>query len=277
MSSLVRDLQNVSVADRSIVGGKAASLGELLKLGVNVPPGFVITTKAYGTALNGQLADEILSCFDKLGVERVAVRSSAIAEDAAAASWAGQLDTYLNIQRDGLLKAVADCWHSIDSKHAQAYAEKNNISRSERAVGVVVQAMVNADAAGVLFTANPVTNDTSQCVIEAVYGLGELLVQGAVTPETYIVAKDTGAVAERTPHRQRTQLVYKSGDNTELLLSEAQKKAAILGPSQIKELVQQARIIERHYGKPQDIEWAFSGQTLFTLQARPVTTLKAKQ
>ncbi len=273
MSSLVRDLHDVTAADRAAVGGKAASLGELLKLGVQVPTGFVITTKAYGTSVSGQLADEILASFDKLGAERVAVRSSAVAEDAAAASWAGQLDTYLNVKRAGLLQAIADCWQSIESDHAKAYAEKNNIQQSERAVAVVVQAMVDADTAGVLFTANPVTNDVSQCVIEAVYGLGELLVQGAVTPETFIVTKDTGAVAEHTPHRQRTKLAYKDGSNTELPLTDTETSAEILQSAQVSELVKQAQIIEQHYGKPQDIEWAFSGKKLFIVQSRAITTI----
>ena len=271
MISLIRDLQDVSMAERSLAGGKAASLGELIKEGVNIPAGFLITTEAYGN-MNDELAAEILAHFDELGSERVAVRLSAIAEDALTASWAGQLETSLNVNRDGVLKAVTNCWRSVNSEHARSYADQNNVPTSERRVAAIIQEMVEAEIAGVVFTANPVTNNISQCIIEAIYGLGELLVQGAVTPETFIIDKESGKVVDHTPHRQRIMLVFRDGGNIEEPVATAQD-TRILNNSQLKKLLKQARLIEKLFGQPQDIEWAFLEEELFVLQSRPITTL----
>ncbi len=127
--NFVRDLADVARDDTDLVGGKAASLGEMLKAKVLVPPGFIITTRGFKEGMTDKLKNEVLAAFDKLAVERVAVRSSAVAEDSQTASWAGQLETYLNVDRKGLIQAIAACWDSINSERAISYASthKNGV------------------------------------------------------------------------------------------------------------------------------------------------------
>lgn len=262
----------MGLKDAGLVGGKAASLGEMIKAGVNVPPGFVILAKVHTRGMTPQLAKEIVEAFDQRGLKRVAVRSSAIAEDSSAASWAGQLETYLNVTRDGLVEAVKKCWASIGSEHAQAYGSHHGVSQAEQAVAVVVQAMVDSDVSGVMFTVNPVTNDKNEIVIESVYGLGELIVQGAVTPENVVINKNDGSTIAHSPGRQQKMLVYKNGKNQEIAVPKAKLGQSNLKPGQISELNRVAKRIEHHYGHPQDIEWAIEGNKLYIVQSRPITT-----
>ena len=159
MSKYILPLEKVSYGQIELVGGKAASLGEMIKVKLPVPPGFVITTEAYKLGKLDQIKDDILQAFDNLGHHRVAVRSSAVAEDSSEASWAGQLDTVLNVTRDELAEAVELCWRSMHSKRAQSYAKDHNIAKSQQLVAVVVQAMVESDVSWVVFTLNPISND----------------------------------------------------------------------------------------------------------------------
>ncbi|MBI2797857.1 hypothetical protein HYX70_00975 [Candidatus Saccharibacteria bacterium] len=256
------------------VGGKGASLGRMTNAGLAVPPGFVITTASFNKSLvdsNG-LTKEIYAVFDKLGAERVAVRSSAIAEDAAGASWAGQLDTELNVDRGGLLDAIKHCWQSIESDRAQSYAKDHHIPKKQQAVAVVVQKMVDSEVSGVMFTANPLSSNPEQMVIEAIHGLGELLVQGLVTPEGYTVDKKTGSAIYHTKHRQAKMLVYKDGKNTEAVVT---KKGQILSKALLQKLVEQGKQIEDYYDAPQDIEFAIENQQIYIVQSRPITTLNS--
>lgn len=266
------DLSGVGLKDTELVGGKAASLGEMLKTGINVPPGFVIVAKAQTSGMTPKLEKEILKAFDELGAERVAVRSSAVAEDSSAASWAGQLETYLNVTKDGLIKSVKKCWASIMSDHAQAYGNHHKVGRDEQAVAVIVQAMVDSDVSGVAFTANPVTNDRNEVVIESVYGLGEMIVQGAVTPENFVINKKSRKVIAHSSSRQRIMLAYKNGKNLKIEVPASKLKESTLTDKQIKELSLLAQKIESHYGHPQDIEWAISRGKLYIVQSRPITT-----
>ena len=227
--------------DVKLAGGKGASLSRLIGAGFNVPAGFVITSNVAG-------GEAILGAFDKLGAEKVAVRSSAMAEDGSKDAWAGQLDTFLNVTRDKLLEKVSACFDSAESERAKAYASQKKISSGD--VAVIVQAMVPSEISGVAFSAHPVTNNRGQVVIEAVKGLGESLVSGKVTPDTYIVNKSSGAILEK--HLNATQ---------------------ILDEKQIDTLTESVRKIEDIFGFPVDVEWAFAEGKLFILQSRPITTL----
>lgn len=233
----------VEAKDTKLVGGKAKALGELIKAGFNVPAGFVITTKATADDF-----ESILEEFDKLGTHNVAVRSSAVAEDGSNDAWAGQMDTFLNVKRDGLKDAVEKCWRSAGSARAKAYAEQKGLNAGK--VAVIVQKMVPATVSGVSFSAHPVTSDKNQIVIEAVDGLAEKLVSGVVTPDTYVLDKKSHKIAEK-------HLVA----------------AQILSDQKIVELAQAIVQIENHFNFPVDVEWSFAGDELFILQSRPVTTL----
>jgi rifampicin phosphotransferase len=246
-------------AHRPLLGGKAAALSELAAVGLPVPPGFAITTAAFRAGASAGLTRAILEAFDALGAARVAVRSSAVAEDAEDASWAGQLESYLGINRAGLMRAVQGCWASATAPRARAYAAARPTSAAAAhgklpagAVAVLVQAMVPATHAGVMFTADPITGDTTKLVIEAVPGLAETLVQGSVTPELVTLNKATGALLEHHP---------------------SPASGAGLAAAQLAGLVALARRIEAHFGRPQDIEWAAVGDQLFVIQSRPITTL----
>lgn len=198
--SYIKKIPEIHKDDVKEVGGKGASLGEMDNAGFPVPPGFVITTEGFGEIKE----DEIFKAFDKLSSEKVSVRSSAVAEDSSSASWAGQLETYLNITKENLIENIRKCWDSINSERAKIYAVDQNLSANELKVAVVIQEMVNAKAAGVMFTANPVTSDKSEIMIESVLGLGESLVQGSVTPDNFVIDKETGSIKSRDLQEKQT-------------------------------------------------------------------------
>ncbi len=230
--------------DLGILGGKASSLVRLLQAGFAVPDGFVV------------LADEqldqplIISMCERIGGAAFAVRSSGSLEDGAEHSFAGQFDTYLNVTADEIAVKVQQCRDSSQNRRLQAYIDEHRIDMSQLKVTVIVQRMVQARVAGVLFTKNPVTTDDS-LVIEAVRGLGEALVSGAATPDTYMV------------DRSGTELEsYVEGER-------------ILTSVELAELAGIGERIEAEYGQPMDIEWAYDDQKLWILQARPITTLAA--
>ena len=243
----IKYLNEISKKDVTEVGGKGASLGELTQAGFFVPAGFVIITDAQGN-LN---EEEILKAFDLLNVEKVSVRSSAVAEDSSSASGAGQLETYLNVSRENLIENIKKCWDSIKSERATSYAEEKDLSEDQLRVAVVVQKMVDAKAAGVVFTANPVTNNTNEVMVESVLGLGEKLVQGSVTPDNFIVNKENEGIKSKDLQGEQT-----------------------IPDEIIKELVNLGKRIEKHWGIPQDIEWAIDSENkIWILQSRPITTL----
>lgn len=244
----IKKLSEITKGDINLVGGKGASLGEMVKAGIPVPPGFVITTEAFQKNND----EEILQAFDYLGSDKVAVRSSAVAEDSLQASWAGQLETYLNVSRENLISKVKECWNSIKTERALVYAGVQNLSDDQLLVAVVVQKMVDSQAAGVMFTVNPVSKDRNEIMIESVLGLGESLVQGLVTPDNFIIDKES--------------LEVKSKD--------LQNSEQSITDESIKRLANLGKSIENHYGSPQDIEWAIDKQgKIWILQSRPVTTL----
>jgi phosphoenolpyruvate synthase/pyruvate phosphate dikinase len=222
-------------------GGKASSLAKLLQAGFKVPAGFVIYPEAK--------LDSVDSWFDKLGSDKVAVRSSALAEDGQKGAWAGQFDTYLNVTRKDLRAKIIACRDSTKNDRAQAYAKAKKLESGS--VAVIVQAMVPAEVSGVAFSVHPVSKDENQLIIEAVHGLAESLVSGALTPDAYIIDKRTLKVVD----------------------SELTKSQPIITESMLRKLASEIIKIEGLYGFPVDVEWSFAGKELYFLQARPITTL----
>jgi pyruvate,water dikinase len=268
---LVRSLDELTAADVAEAGGKGANLGELRRAGLPVPDGFVVTTAAYALAAEASgvtgetpatarvrlaaspvpvgIADAVRSAYRALGGGAVAVRSSATAEDLPDASFAGQQDTILGVVgEDPVIDAVRKCWASLWNDRAVAYRQTHDVSWQGLRLAVVVQRMVDAETAGVLFTADPITGRRRRTAIEAVRGLGEQLVSGAVNPDHFVVNTRTATVLERR------------GD----LLSDAQ----------LRDLAAVGARIEAHFGRPQDIEWAIDKDgTLWVVQSRDITTL----
>ncbi len=209
--------------------------------------------------------------------EFVAVRSSATAEDLPTASFAGQQKTLLNIKgEDEVVNAVKECWASLFTPRAIFYREEKGFKHEEVSIAVVVQRMINADKAGVMFTVNPATSDRSKIVIEGAYGLGEAVVSGQVTPDTYIVNKETLEIEEREISTQEWMLTRKGEKTVRVEVPEELRSKQKLEDSEIIELARYGKKIEEHYNFPQDIEWAIEGDKIYVLQSRPVTTLKEK-
>ncbi|MGD0902347.1 MAG: PEP/pyruvate-binding domain-containing protein [Terracidiphilus sp.] len=226
-------------------------------------------------AIPGDIAEAIRRWYGELGADTpVAVRSSATAEDLPGLSFAGQLETYLNVHgNDEVLDAVKRCWASLWTGRAIGYRQRQGIRPEDLSMAVVVQQLVSADAAGVLFTANPVTSARDELMINAAWGLGEAIVSGRVTPDTIVVNKQTGAIASREIAGKDVMTVrLKSGTREEAVPAQKRKQAA-LTPPQAAELARLGMEIERLYGQPMDIEWAICDGRIFILQARPVTAL----
>lgn len=269
---------SISKDDSKIYGGKAASLGEMTQVGIPVPNGFAISAQAcrdfVGRELSKEFEKELLSAFDELDAERVAVRSSAIAEDASDASWAGQLESYLNVGQDTLVKYLKECWDSIKSERAKSYAADKNVSEDDLLVAVVVQKMVDSEKSGVMFTANPITSDRDTMIVEAVYGLGEMIVQGTMTPDHWDVAKQPLKVTNFEIAVKDEMMVYEDEENKIVKVPENLEDKAILREGGVLEIARLGLKIEEHYGKPQDIEWAFVDGNFYIVQSRPITTLQ---
>ena len=211
---------------------------------------------------------------DSSHLKPVAVRSSATAEDLSEASFAGQQETYLNIRgEDVLLDAVKKCWASLWTARAIAYRIKNNIDQNTVALAVVVQEMVNAEAAGILFTANPMNGHRDEMVINAAWGLGEAIVGGLVSPDTIIADKATGKVKKYDVAEKTVITVLTESGTREDQLNDTRRRSKVLKEANVVELVNIARNIESYYGSPQDIEWCHAGGRFFIVQSRPVTAL----
>ena len=275
--SYTETFEHIGIDDAKTYGGKAASLGEMTQAGFPIPPGFAISAQACRDFATGNPSDkfveELLKSFDRLGADRVAVRSSAIAEDASDASWAGQLESYLNVTRNNLLMSVQECWKSIFSEWAKDYAKDKDVSEEDLLVAVAVQKMVDSDKSGVMFTADPITRDRNMLVIEAVYGLGEMIVQGLVTPDHWNVMKQPREVTNFEIAVQGEMMVYRESQNKVVRVPDEIGDKAILNEEQVLELTEIGLGIENHYSVPQDIEWAIETGRFYIVQARPITTL----
>ena len=204
----------------------------------------------------------------------VAVRSSATAEDLPEMSFAGQQETYLNMHGEAMvLDAVKRCWASLWTARAIGYRARHNIAQEDVSLAVVVQALVPADAAGILFTANPLTGVRDQVMINAAWGLGEAIVGGQVTPDTVVVDKVNGAITKQEITEKDVMTVCTTEGTREEPVPAEQRKQAVLSPAQITELAHIGARIETLYGRPMDIEWAIAASRIFIVQARPITAL----
>ena len=266
-----------------VAGGKGASLGRLIRAGFPVPSGFVVNTRAYRMAreeavsacktleIPAQAAVEIRHAYKSMGAGAVAVRSSATAEDLAAASMAGQCETFLNVQGEtGLLEAVRQCWASLDAPRIRAYFDEHGIDRSKVAMAVVVQRLVAADAAGVLFTADPRGGGSGEMLIEANWGLGETVVGGGVQPDVLRIDQETGRVVSTVIADKQVYLSAKTGK--EQPVKEVFRRKCCLTGRDAHHLWELGRRIMAHFAAPQDIEWAIHDGNVYILQSRPITT-----
>ncbi len=278
----IKYFSEIDETDLSRVGGKGLNLGKLTRAGFQVPQGFCVTTDAYlssvqdlseqnansikDRALAPELVAEIYGAYENLQLAKVAVRSSATAEDLAEASFAGQQDTFLNVKPDELLDALKACWASLWSERATAYRETQSIADEGLAMAVVIQEMCKADVSGVLFTVSPFNQSAS--VIESNWGLGESVVSGAIMPDSFQVSRETGKVLEKTIATKREMV---TADGVSEVPTE-QQDVPSLTDAQLGELTELGLRVENHYGQPMDIEWALADGEFVLLQARHITT-----
>lgn len=326
-----KTFKDISKNDISITGGKGASLGEMTQAKIPVPQGFVILVDTFDrfleeTDLNVAIAAELakinykdinsiddasviirdlisdaempkdleevfLKEFKKLNANYVAVRSSATAEDSSVASWAGELETYLNTTKDNLIENIKKCWSSLFTSRALFYAFEKKIvtvngQRKIRAktckklvdcypvgVAVVVQKMAQSEVSGICFTVHPVTKDKNQMVIEAGWGLGEAIVGGKITPDTYIISKKDWTILDINISQQKMMIIKSSSGVKETKVPKGKQSEQKLSGKQIIQLAKSCQKIEQHYGKPQDIEFAVEKSKIYITQSRPITTL----
>lgn len=228
-----------------------------------------------------ELEQAIVAGYRQLGDnEPVAVRSSATAEDLAGASFAGQQDTILNVVgEEELLQAVRRCWSSLFTSQAIFYRSQRGFDDRDVSMGVVVQKMVDSEKSGVSFTVDPVLHDPYQMVIEAVWGLGEGIVSGSITPDHYKIDRETCEITFEFVPTKKIMFSHKSqgGERRSgvevLAVPEDRANARVLSDDHLRQLVQLGNLIEDHFGCPQDIEWGIEGDTVYLLQSRPITSL----
>lgn len=268
-------LTNLDVEDTEKLQARAKQVQELI----------------ISTPIPENIAEEIMNCYELLGAGKgahglvdaqevfVAVRSSATAEDLPTASFAGQQATFLNVKgKEKVVLAVLSCWASLFTARAIYYREKNNFDHSKVFISAIVQKMVDSEQSGIMFTINPSTNNQQEIVIEAVYGLGEMIVGGEVNPDLYIVDKESREIKKMEVRKKEIGLFRdKYGRNVKLNIAPNLQVRQVIPDTHIKELARLGKKIEQHYEKPQDIEWAIEKNQIFIVQARPVTTLKAKE
>ncbi|HUD19093.1 MAG TPA: phosphoenolpyruvate synthase [Patescibacteria group bacterium] len=226
-----------------------------------------------------EIATEIINAYFKLSGGSlkhalVAVRSSATAEDLAGASFAGQQATFLNVSGEAnLIEKVKEAWASLFTARAIFYRQTNKFDHFKVGIAVPVQKMVESEKSGIMFTLNPVTNDKSRVTIEAIFGLGEMIVQGAVTPDHYEVDKATDKIIVNEPHVQEKQMIRKGGANHILPLTKAEGGKTKLTDEEIVAIANLGKRLEKHYYFPQDSEWAVEGGKIYLVQTRPITTI----
>ncbi|HUP28446.1 MAG TPA: PEP/pyruvate-binding domain-containing protein [Chloroflexia bacterium] len=276
--------------DVLLVGAKATNLSRLAA-DFCVPEGFCITTRAYedavgdadpqdGPLLSEALREEITEAYIKLGVQcgsdelPVAVRSSGLGEDSSGAAFAGVHDTFLNVRgASRVLSAVADCWRSASSPIALHYRQRQGLGTQPVKIAVVVQRLVPADASAVVFSANPVTGSRDEVMINASWGLGESIVAGTVTPDTFIVRKPQTLTSSDIAEKECMTVLAGAGTR-EVDVPPHLRLRPSLTPEQIIETARLAGELELHMGWPVDLECAYHESKLYLLQCRPITTLK---
>ncbi len=305
----------ISAQDIERVGGKGANLGEMTRAGLPVPPGFCVTSDVYRRVIGeagvwpqidglltavspnntaqsarqiqglvakasmpADVAIAITDAYHQLdgGLAAVAVRSSATAEDLPEASFAGQQETYLGVRgQDALLNYVQQCWASLWTERAIAYRQRNGFPHEQVSLSVVVQQMVRPQSAGVLFTVNPLTGKRDEMLVNAAYGLGETVVSGQVTPDSYLIAPGAKSfIVDQTVGTKEVRIdALPDGGVRKQAVDPADRRRLCLNPAQLEKLADLGEKIERHYQSPQDIEWAFADDALYLLQTRPITSL----
>jgi phosphoenolpyruvate synthase/pyruvate phosphate dikinase len=310
-----RFFKDLSKSDVGIAGGKGASLGELTNAGVPVPNGFVVLSDAFekfivetdldveldsildrvnhkemqsvenaseeikALILNAEMPREIESEIKKnfklLGAKFVAVRSSATSEDSSSAAWAGQLDSFLNTTEENVVDGVKHCWASLFTPRAIFYRFEKGLHDTKISVAVVIQKMVQSEISGIAFSVHPVTQDRNQLIIEAGYGLGEAIVSGQITPDSYVVEKSPRRLIDKNVAEQERGLfkIGEKGGNEWQNIESSKGALQKLSDEQILKLSEIILRIETHYGFPCDIEWAFEAKKFFIVQSRPITTL----
>lgn len=224
-----------------------------------------------------EIENGILEYYQQMSPDSpVAVRSSGTAEDLDDASFAGQQETYLYvIGKEQVVRYVRECWASLYNDRALFYRRKKGFDERSIAIAVVVMRMVNSDKAGVMFSANPITNNRDEVMIEAAWGLGEGVVQGIVTPDSYTISKSTREFTAEIVSCKEIMVVRQdeNGGVKEVDVPPDKQEGLVLSPQERLALVDMAVRIEDFYGKPQDLEWAYEGDRLYMLQSRPITTL----
>ncbi|MEM1516138.1 MAG: phosphoenolpyruvate synthase [Thermofilum sp.] len=326
--------EELTKEDVPIVGGKNANLGEMIRAGIPVPPGFAVTAYAFRrfieemgikekiqqilreqvkpgaseprdyeeaskrireliekTPMPKDIEEAIRAAYGELSrrvgkrEEFVAVRSSATAEDLPDASFAGQQETYLNVKgEDEVVEKVKKCWSSLFTPRAIFYRESKGFAHEKVLISVAVQKMVNSRSAGVMFTIHPVTGEEDKIVIEGSWGLGEVVVGGKVTPDEWVVDKKTLTILERRVSEKSIEIMRdpKTGGNLEREVDPERRKAPCLSDEEVRRLAELAVLIEKHYGRPMDIEWAIDRDmpfpdSVFIVQARPETVWSSRK
>ena len=267
--------------DATLVGGKAANLSRLARLYHRVPDGFSLPVTVMDEAHPLDLRDEITRAISDLMACHslpdfiAAVRSSAVDEDGATASFAGQHETYLNIVgADAIIRAVTRCWESARSKRALEYRRQQGLSVERPQIAVLVQQLVSADVSAVVFSANPITGSRNEVMINASWGLGESIVGGTVTPDTFIVRKSDLAITSRTIADKQRMTIPVSDGTREVDVPRFLRAQSALNDEQALEMAQLALTLEGMMERPVDVECAYANGVLYLLQCRPITTLK---
>lgn len=313
---IIRWFKELGKEDVSIAGGKGASLGEMTKAGISVPNGFVVLSDAFqkfiqetnlnveidaildtvnseemhtienasekiqaiiiDSEISKDIKEKIEKSFKKLNSKFVAVRSSATAEDSASAAWAGQLDSFLNTTKNDLLENIKKCWASLFTPRAIFYRFEKKLHGTDISVAVVVQEMINSEKSGIAFSVHPVTQDQNQIIIEAGFGLGEAIVQGSITPDSYVVDKQDLYLIDVNVNEQAKGLFRKSAGGNEWKELGKKGKKQVLDDKEIIKLAKIIVEIERHYRFPVDVEFAVEKNKFYIVQSRPITTLIKK-
>jgi len=314
MNRSIEALSNLSNKEAMMAGGKGASLGEMTRREIPVPKGFVVMASVFEnflekTGISNEI-DLVLSTvkpdktntvssasekiqqiileakipeditiaieneFDKLGSEFVAVRSSATAEDSASAAWAGQLNSFLNTNRETLLLNVSKCWASLFTPRAISYRFKNGLQEKKISVAIVIQEMIDSEVSGIAFSANTVTGNRNQIIIEAGFGLGEAIVSGKISPDSYLIEKKSQCILETIVESQECGMYRAKNGGNEWREIGTKGKEQKLNQAQINELTQLITRTENLYGFPCDIEWAYANNQFYILQCRPITSIK---
>lgn len=312
---MIKNFSDISAKKNyDLIGGKAANLNELIRLGLNVPKCFIISTEVsesffeicfntlekqinkdeylksmlnqksleanivsvsrliLNTPLPLYMEKTICDFFGDLNSEFVSVRSSAVMEDSKNNSFAGIYDSFLNVNRTNLINTIKRCWCSLFSKRAIQYYLRNQILTTDIKLAVIIQEMVDPDVSGVCFTSNPVTGNFNEIYIEAIYGLGEGIVGGKITPDSYLYSIESRQIEKKTINEQRYKINVTAFETLEVEVNKDLIYCQKISDEIILTLANYCIEIQKHFKIPQDIEFAVKGDLIYFLQSRPITT-----